>query len=765
MVISALGVVSLAVTLQPESVSGVVRDSISLEPVAFADVAVAMESGEFREAVTDRHGTFVVAGVRPGTGRIEVAGLGYRPWTLEYLAPPPDPLRILLRRAPIGIDSLVVKAYRRSGDPLSASTGAFVIDTAFARLQPVVVEADVMRVATMSASVSAPSDYAAIPRIRGGSGGDTPVMLDGVRLFNPFHFGGIVSAFNAEAIQRVTVLTDGGSESQAIGSLSGAFDIVTRDGARDRVRTSGAIGLASTRVSIEGPIGEATSFLVAGRRSYIDIVSGRRIPYSFGDVHTKVTRDFGAIRRLSLTGYLNDERLNSQPTDADLMKAGEGTRTTWGNRALALHYRDRLGPRTLVDVSVGDSHFSSDFAMLRWQPRAGDTAATTVTGVSAVMRESRATVRAAHHGGFATWEAGAQVVRFSGRYRGAEPNRRDGVGMVADSLDADALQTRVAGYANAHIPITRELSARAGMRVDHFTGLATTLAPFAGATYARDNWQASLNASRHNQALYSLRDEEHSGASVWALDMLVTPENGPVSSNTQVAAGWEGSSGELRLRVEAYTRWLTNLRLPVLGENPSMYAALYNAKREAASGTVRGIETSWSWARTGRGSVMGSYRWATASRTVGGVTYTPRFHRSHELEVSAGLERGVSIWSLRLAARSGQPTTHIVAMLPFPNYKSSKTVDSVVYDNVLHLAGDYNGTTLPSYFRMDVGWRTVRKVSWFGGGSLTPYVSVVNLLSVPNVLFRVYDWDNGTTTISYGHQLPIFPFFGVEFTF
>ena len=91
------------------------------------------------------------------------------------------------------------------------------------------------------------------------------------------------------------------------------------------------------------------------------------------------------------------------------------------------------------------------------------------------------------------------------------------------------------------------------------------------------------------------------------------------------------------------------------------------------------------------------------------------------------------------------------------------------------LAGEYNSARLPHYARVDLGWRRESEVSWFGGGSVVPYVTVANLLNRRNVV----GWRPGQSiTIclsrcpdpvfdekAYRRQLPIIPFIGVEFRF
>ena len=83
------------------------------------------------------------------------------------------------------------------------------------------------------------------------------------------------------------------------------------------------------------------------------------------------------------------------------------------------------------------------------------------------------------------------------------------------------------------------------------------------------------------------------------------------------------------------------------------------------------------------------------------------------------------------------------------------------------LGGEYNSENLPRYARIDVGWRRESQVSWFGGGSVVPYLSVANLFSLPNVVGGYVErtYSAGELRRVYVPQLPMIPFFGVEFRF
>lgn len=346
----------LLALIQQAPVSGVVRDSVSLEPVGFARITVSVPDGPTASADSDRFGAFVVANAPAGAVRVEVDAYGYSTWVRSYSELPPGELLVLLRPDPVPIDSIVVNVRGQVGNPISRSRDAFVVDTAFMRMIPAILETDALRAVAMSPSASAPSDRISIPYIRGGTSAETPVMLDGVRLFSPHHLGGFLSAVNAEAVERATLLTSSGDGAQPLGSLSGAIEIQTRDGTRDRRRVTGSLGLASSRLAVD----------------------------------------------------LDEEFKETAKLD-------------WGNAAVAAHYRQRLGPATLVDATVGHSRFSSNILGLgggrtlvaRLPGGAYEPPEDTVILGNGFMSEHRADVRVTRYTDHTTATVGVQATGFS----------------------------------------------------------------------------------------------------------------------------------------------------------------------------------------------------------------------------------------------------------------------------------------------------------------------------------------------------------------
>ena len=601
-----------------------------------------------------------------------------------------------------------------------------------------------------------------VPYVRGGTSDGTPVLLDGVRLFNPFHLGGFFSAVNPEAVDHAALLPSSGAGAQHVGSLSGAIEISTRDGARDRHRVAGAVGLVSSRLSVEGPIGGGTSYLVDGRHTYIDVftrLAGSQFPYSFSDLHGKITRNFGGFRRLSVTGHVNSEGVWYE--DNWNGRSGE---SGWGNTAVAAHYRDRLPGGAFLDATIGRSRFGNDLLEVGVDQPVPDT----VIAGGGHMTEDRADFRATWHLSRGTFAAGGQAIRFEGDHNYGHAGLDEVLDFinVLHPLKLRARQWRIGVFANLDMPLGPTWRSRTGVRLDRFSGVAATLSPFAELGYAGAWWEARISVARSYQSLASLRNEESLGASFIAYDLMSPVRHGPVPRNTEISAGWEASWGAWRLRLDTYSRKMDHLRLLPLEEEPILEPVIGDPSlRKLGSGKASGVEASWSWMH-GPVSTVGSYRWSRVTRTAGDMTYAPRFHRDHELELGAALEAGRSSWSARFSLRSGQPTTPLVAVVPVGRHDPVETREAlwVVFE------GDYNSGRLPPYRRLDVGWRRMHRRS-AGGLSVAPFVTVANLFSAPNVVAGWSevdpDFDDREVKVEreYFPQMPMLVFFGVEFRF
>jgi len=104
--------------------------------------------------------------------------------------------------------------------------------------------------------------------VRGSGNGDTRFFLDGVTLPALFHFGGLTSTYNSEALASVD-LYPGGFGTRYGGALGGVVEIKGRQPKTDRIHGYLDVNLFDASFLVEGPLSDKVSFLVTGRRSYI----------------------------------------------------------------------------------------------------------------------------------------------------------------------------------------------------------------------------------------------------------------------------------------------------------------------------------------------------------------------------------------------------------------------------------------------------------------------------------------------------------------
>ena len=722
-----------AVLLQQVVVTGVVRDSVALTPLEYAHVTVASaDGGRTATRVTDRYGAFVipeVAASREGV-RVAIALAGYAPWERAFAAPPEDPLVVLLAAVPVELEGLeVAGGGARPGDPLSGKRDGYVVDGKMVHAVPAVVEADVLRAAELSPAASSPSDFTSVPYLRGVPGYGTPMTLDGVRVFNPFRLAGLFSSLPPEFVDKLEVIPGSAGEGIGAGSLSGVMSASTREGSRERRRMTAAVGVASANAAAEGPLGRNSSYLVIGRRSYLDVYTraleklewvNSDTPYHFQDLHAKLTADLGGLERLSVTAYLASETY-VHGTASELGCFGLGdlyeeddpvSKSDWGHGGVSAQYRGRVGPTGVVDATLGHSWFRVANHSLDgcW----GGDAPFDTTWVGWGMRETLAEVRG-------TW----RIRRATTVVAAAQAS---GFEMDHHSRDLDGGLARIAAYWSVDAPLGSGFAFRGGLRADRFGGLQSTASGYAELGYALGDWSVRASAAMSRQALASLRDEEAPDA-VLPFDLLFPVTESPVPSNAELVVGLSGVLGGLQIRIDGYVRDLDHLRL-VAG--PGHRVSVFQNPEEwlAASAEMRGVEASWSWVRSRGLSVLGGYRWARVEYDVESLgSYVPRFHRDHELELVPSLRRGAHTWSARVSIRSG---------LRYPFHFPER-----------------DRTRLEMYHRVDVGWaHTV--------GSWTVRAAVANALLNHNAFGILPDAGEPASRWYRRHGLGLLPFLKAE---
>ena len=155
--------------------------------------------------------------------------------------------------------------------------------------------------------------------VRGSASGDTKYYLDGIMIPQLFHFGGIKSTYNSDALASVD-LYPGGFNVEYGDAVGGTVEIKGRPAKTDRWHADLDMNLIDASALFEGPINPQLSLLTTFRRSYIaDVLTfaikkiGINIPFTVAPYYwDNVTRlDYHPSKNTTmfLTFFASDDEL------------------------------------------------------------------------------------------------------------------------------------------------------------------------------------------------------------------------------------------------------------------------------------------------------------------------------------------------------------------------------------------------------------------------------------------------------------------------
>lgn len=189
--------------------------------------------------------------------------------------------------------------------------------------------------------------------VRGGNVDQNLVLLDEAPIYNASHILGFFSSFNPDAIKDMK-LYKGAMPAVYGGRLSSVLDIRMKEGNSKTFAASGGIGTLMSRLALEAPIGDNASFMIAGRRSYIDLVT-RAIQklrgqdddniFYFYDLNAKFNYKFSDKDRLFLSGYLGRDVMGFE--DGNEQRFG----IEWGNTTGTARWNHIFSPKVFSNLT------------------------------------------------------------------------------------------------------------------------------------------------------------------------------------------------------------------------------------------------------------------------------------------------------------------------------------------------------------------------------------------------------------------------------
>ena len=183
-------------------------------------------------------------------------------------------------------------------------------------------ERDVFKVLQLLPGIRSGNEASAGLYVRGGGPDQNLVLLDDATVYNAMHLFGFFSVFNGDAIKSVE-LTKGGFPAENGGRLSSVIDIRLKDGNKEKFGGEASIGLLSSRLLLEGPIQKGkSSFIISGRRTYIDVMARPFMKkdengvtgYYFYDLNAKLNYEISDRDKLYLSGYFGRDKFYNEYT-------------------------------------------------------------------------------------------------------------------------------------------------------------------------------------------------------------------------------------------------------------------------------------------------------------------------------------------------------------------------------------------------------------------------------------------------------------------
>lgn len=567
--------------------------------------------------------------------------------------------------------------------------------------------------------------YSARSYVRGGASNELAILLDGVRLLEPYHlrdFQGVFSVIDQRIVERVAVHA-GGFPAAYGDALSGLMVVSPRE----PTALAHELGLSVLYTSLlsSGTFADGrASWLVSARESNLDRVLADHLgDPGYEDVFVRISADLGPKHRLVLGGLgFSDDiilTLQNDPDHREQAYSDTDSRQAW--LKLDSNWTDRLSSSTWVQTTA--------FASRR---RENVVDIDEIVGAADDAREmDSAGVRQAWQyepSSRQLWSFGLEAARGDAEYAYASVADRRGLlatlGGMAPRSRALALARSgevYGAFVEDRVRFTERFIADLGLRWDRQSYLPRELdrqySPRASLLYrvgSRTDLRVSHGRFFQPERLIELQVED----GVQAFARAQSAAHSIVSVERRLA-------GTLTLRAELYRKWTRHVRpryenlfdplvlLPELRASRVLVAPERAEARGVELFVSGGAELSW-WA---------GLAFAHADDRIDGVRVPRSWDQQRAL--NAGANWSVGGWSLSAAAslHRGWPTTEVEVV-------TTPEGDSVA------VAGARNAARLGSVRRLDV--RASRDFD-LGPGALRFFAEVSNLTNRNNPCCLVYE--------------------------
>jgi len=626
--------------------------------------------------------------------------------------------------------------------------------------------------------------------VRGGSPDQNLIILDGVPVYNVSHLMGFLSVFNTDAIKNVT-LTKGGFPARYGGRLSSVIEINMKEGNNKGYHGEGSIGLLSSRFTFEGPIVEdKTSFMISGRRNYIDLIarpfikkaakkSGNKVDFKayFYDLNAKVNHKFNDKHTLYASAYLGSDVFGSDIEDRyqDSYDRNEA-QIDWGNIISALRWNYKINNKLFANTTFTYSEFNFDFNVAN-EYKYTEQVQNDDGELVDVKKNDK--FEAKYTSGIFDWAGKVDLdyipnpnhyirAGLSNTYHTYNPGA---ISAKGNSLDDELKIKQKTMYSNEYYTYIEDdmsfgaLKANVGFHLSGFKVKEKNYLypqPRLGLRYLlNDKWSVKASYAKMAQYINLLTNE----AIGLPTDLWV-----PSTNKIKPQTSWQSALGVattldkgIELSFESYYKEMDNVISYKEGSNFYDIEGSWENKITQGKGTAYGAELLL---QKKRGKTTGwiGYTLAWNNRQFDdintGKEYPYKFDRRHDVElvVSHKLTDKITLSGTWVYGTGNSITLSEASYLGGYNYGDFNPTQNT---NIL---GKKNSFRMPGYHRLDLGIEFLKKTSW---GERAWTISAYNAYNRKNPFFVYlgHDWKTDKKTYKQISLLPIIPAISYRFKF
>nr|WP_319401609.1 TonB-dependent receptor [uncultured Carboxylicivirga sp.] len=336
------------------TISGTLKDATTGEALIGATIYIKETQGG---NITNVYGFYSIS-LPAGNYHLVYAYLGYNSVEKEISHFQNQVINLELSPASESIDEIVVTSQRKDANVREPQMGVEKLQSKTIKNVPVLMgETDLVKVIQLLPGVSPTSEGSSGFSVRGGNPDQNLILLDEASVYNAGHLMGFFSVFNNDAVKDVK-LYKGDIPASNGGRLSSLLDIRMKDGNSKKFTGTGGIGTISSRLTLEGPIvQDKTSFIVSGRRTYVDLF----LPLSsneairdnrlyFYDFNAKVNHTINENNRIYLSGYFGRDVFKNDFSKMD-----------FGNKTVTARWNHIFSPKLFSNFTLIGSQY--DYAL------------------------------------------------------------------------------------------------------------------------------------------------------------------------------------------------------------------------------------------------------------------------------------------------------------------------------------------------------------------------------------------------------------------